>query len=87
MRIPQGAFAGASDLLGKCGTSKRRKTITSSTIYHTRLFTSNGVGVFEDELLGKIEAHYQRMGQEAPFGLPAAPVEKLREHLKRLQQR
>ena len=41
----------------------------------------------KDELLGKIEAHYQRIGKEAPFGLAASPVEKLREHLKRLQQK
>jgi hypothetical protein len=38
-----------------------------------------------DELVGKIQAHYQAKGQEAPFGLPACTVQQLKRHLEKVK--
>ena len=34
-----------------------------------------------DELIGKIEAHYQSIGEEAPIGLASCNVEQLQRHV------
>ena len=34
-----------------------------------------------DELIGKIEAHYQAAGRDAPIGLASCNVEQLQKHL------
>ena len=39
-----------------------------------------------DELIGKIEAHYQATGKDAPIGLASCIVEQLQRHLQHVKQ-
>jgi hypothetical protein len=40
----------------------------------------------KDDLVGKILAHYQARGQDAPIGLPASDVETLKRHLAKIKK-
>ena len=39
-----------------------------------------------DELVGRIEAHYQAVGKDAPIGLASCGVEQLQRHLAHCKQ-
>ena len=94
-RAPPRAFSGAGHQLGGGGVDSgsgvhARDAAAAAALERANASTGAGASAKDrklaerrqkDELVGRILAHYQALGQEAPIGLASSDVPALKRHL------
>jgi len=95
-RGPPRAFQGAGHTLGGGGADRTTGADAKDAAAMAAMQRANKPGTDrdrrlaarrqKDDLVGKILAHYQARGQDAPVGLPASDVETLKRHLAKIKK-